>query len=278
MTSRARSLATAIATVLLVAAWLRFAPAPVGAALGGMAGAIGEAAFALAVFGPLILLAAGAGRIAGVAALAPGRDAGRSAGLGAVLGLAGLLLAVGYAALAGTLAVRGGVIGAGLALGVLAVLVQVVAEEAVFRGMLQPLAVRAVGPGLAVAGVAVLFAALHRLAGPLAPLTFVNLLLGGVLFGVLALRGAGLAGAVAAHGAWNGGEQLLLGLDPNPGTGAFGALVDLDLHGAAAWGGSAEGLNASWAMTIALAALVVPLVLRRPQVADAARPASMRSR
>ncbi|MGF7473829.1 hypothetical protein WFJ45_24165, partial [Salmonella enterica subsp. enterica serovar Minnesota] len=56
-------------------------------------------------------------------------------------------------------------------------------------------------------------------------------------------------------------EQLVLGLVPNPGLGAFGSVMDLELAGATLWGGSEEGLNASLAMTFALAMFVVPLLL-----------------
>ena len=79
---------------------------------------------------------------------------------------------------------------------------------------------------------------------------------------MLAARAGGVAGAGGAHWAWNAAEQLLFGLDPNPGVGGFGALLDLDLVGAARWGGSAEGLNARWAMTVALLALLVHVAAR----------------
>ena len=66
---------------------------------------------------------------------------------------------------------------------------------------------------------------------------------------------------VSWNEAWNGTEQLMLGLDPNPGVGSFGTLLDFDLTGPSIWGGSEEGLNASLAMSVALAVLLVPLVL-----------------
>jgi membrane protease YdiL (CAAX protease family) len=97
--------------------------------------------------------------------------------------------------------------------------------------------------------------------GARSPTTLINLFLGGVLFGILAARGGGLAGAIAAHFSWNWSEQILLGLDPNPGVGSFGAWLDLDLAGPALWGGSEEGLNASLAMTMTLLALLVPLII-----------------
>ncbi len=120
-----------------------------------------------------------------------------------------------------------------------------------------------IGTRAAVPVTAVSFAALHGVAGGIGTMALVNMLLGGLLFGLLAVRGGGIASAFGAHLTWNGVEQLGVGLDPNPGTGAFGALLDLDLSGAAAWGGSAAGLNASRAMAFALAAAVTFVGLRR---------------
>ena len=105
--------------------------------------------------------------------------------------------------------------------------------------------------------------------GARSPLTLLNLVLGGILFGLLALRGGGLLAPIAAHATWNWAEQILLGLDPNPGTGSFGALFDFDLVGPAMWGGSDEGLNASLALSFALVALIVPLALWRRTRRDA---------
>jgi uncharacterized protein len=132
----------------------------------------------------------------------------------------------------------------------------------------------------------VAFAALHVAGGARAPLSLVNLFLGGIMFGLFAARTGGIAAALGVHFAWNGAEQLLVGLDPNGQDGAwvgtFGALVDHDLRGAAIWGGSEEGLNASAGMTIALLAIVVPLAilswrrLSAPVAASAAEPAAIR--
>jgi len=79
---------------------------------------------------------------------------------------------------------------------------------------------------------------------------------------VLALRAGGLAAAIGAHWAWNSCESFVFGLDPNPGVSPFGSLVDLDMAGNGWWGGSAQGLNGSAAMTIVLAALILPLWTR----------------
>jgi len=134
-------------------------------------------------------------------------------------------------------------------------------EEVYFRGWLQPLLVRHYGMPVALLLSSLAFAALHIIGGARSPVTVANLFLGGLLFGLLAARGEGLAGAIAAHFTWNWSEQILLGVDPNPGVGSFGALLNLDLAGPALWGGSEEGLNASLAMTMTLLALLVPLLI-----------------
>jgi membrane protease YdiL (CAAX protease family) len=130
--------------------------------------------------------------------------------------------------------------------------------------------VRSWGPATGVIVASLAFAALHLAGGARSPLTLLNLFFGGLLFGLLALRTGGIAAPAGAHALWNWAEQILLGLDPNPGTGSFGALFDLDLVGTAAWGGSEEGLNASLALTFVLVALIVPLLFWRRGRAEGA--------
>lgn len=223
--------------------------------------AAGEALFTLIIFGVLLLAAVGAGALWGVTALAPGERPATWAGAGLALGLGGIAAATGYAALAGTLqpATNAGPAATMILLGIVTVLVQVLAEEAFFRGWLQPVLVRAWGvvPGVLVGAVA--FSVLHVAGGAREPLSLINLVLGGVVFGVLALLGRGIAAPLMMHWAWNGTEQLLFGLDPNPGVGGFGAVWDFELAGAGLWGGSAEGLNASLGMTLVLLAVLLPL-------------------
>jgi hypothetical protein len=226
--------------------------------------AVADLVFVLVIFGAMLALAVAGGAASGVRALAAGGAPGRAIVSGGALGLGGIAASAFLAGLAG--AVTPGQADAASALligGVAAIGVQVLAEEAVFRGWLQPLLARAWGGSVAVMVVAAAFAGLHALGGASGAMALLNLFGGGLLFGLLALRGGGIAGAVAAHFAWNAGEQFALGLDPNPGTGGFGALVDLDLVGASLWGGSAQGLNASLAMTVALAAILAWLLLDR---------------
>jgi membrane protease YdiL (CAAX protease family) len=224
-----------------------------------------DAGLTILLFGLLTVAGLiGSRRLGSLAALA-GPRAGAMAGLGAGVGLFGLFVAFAYARIAGVaVSVPGGSAGMGAVLiGTVATIVQVGGEEIYFRGWLQRALGVAWGPVPALLMTALVFAALHLLGGARAPLSLINLLLGGLLFGLLAQRSGGIAAPVAAHLLWNWSEQLLLGLDPNPGTGSFGALFDHDLIGAALWGGSDEGLNASLAVTLVLAALLAPLATWR---------------
>ena len=224
--------------------------------------AVQEALFVLPLFGAMIAVALLAGLVLRRNVAALGVQPGRRLAIGAALGLLGIALAAGYAGMAGVAGFAGEGAGSGAVLAGLAlVLFQAAAEELYFRGWLQPVLARAWGVVPAIGVTALAFAALHMLGAAFAPLSLGNVLVGGLLLGTLGAQGGGLAGAVGAHFAWNATEQLVLGLDPNPGTGSFGSLFDLDLTGAALWGGSAEGLNASIAMTFALLALLLPLAL-----------------
>ncbi|WP_294321321.1 CPBP family glutamic-type intramembrane protease [uncultured Sphingomonas sp.] len=255
---RARAIALAGAGVLATWACL-WGVAPFADHLvRGASPIVAEAGFGAIVFGTILVLAWGLGRVAGVS----WRWAGFSRG--AAIGLGALLLAIGYCALAGTLTTgAGSTVSLALPLGALVILLQVVAEEAMFRGVVQPLLVRGVGAGAAVPLTAASFAALHGVLGGLEPVMLANMLLGGVLFGLLALT-RGVGAAIGAHFAWNAFEQLGVGLDPNPGHGAFGAMIDLDLRGAPLWGGSVAGLNGSIAMGIAVVVAILFVLWRRP--------------
>jgi hypothetical protein len=218
----------------------------------------------LVLFGVMIGVACAWSVVAKGHVLAPGKEPGKGIAAGLGLGIGGLALAAGYAAVAGTVSVAKGQFDILLfLLGIPLVLYQCAAEEIYFRGWLQPVVVRAFGPWIGIGVTAVLFAGLHLLAGERAPLSLVNIALAGVLFGLLAWRTGGIAAPVAAHFGWNWAESTLLGLSPNPGTDIYGAVVNLDMTGPALWGGSPEGLNASLAVTFVLLALCVPLAVWR---------------
>ena len=257
------SVAIGIAGIGLTALWLWRGPAIVVAWAALDTGAQADAIFTVLMFTPLLLVALVGGALTRVAVLAPGARWASAAARGAGLGLGSLLLAAVYAALAGTVQRgTGGGVPLLLALGVLVVTMQAGIEEVLFRGWLQPLLARGMGEWAAVGVTAVVFALLHAIVGGIDGVSLLNLLLGGLLFGLLAARDRGIAGAVAAHVAYNAAEQLLLGLDPNPGTGSFGTVVDLDLVGPLRWGGSDVGLNASWATTCALLVILVLPAMR----------------
>ena len=142
------------------------------------------------------------------------------------------------------------------------VLLGVAAEEFLFRGWLLSALQDMLGHSWAVLLSAIAFSGFHWWAGGAAAdvVSLANLMLGGLWFGLLAVRSGGILAPMAAHFAWNASESIVFGLDPNPGVDDLGALANYDLVGLPMWGGSGEGLNASIAMTIVLAALVIPLL------------------
>lgn len=260
--------------------WLTLAAAAAAAALclfgagplyawlsGGTAGAspAGVALGEFSAYLPLLIVAMLGAWLSASPGLRFGDRAGLWLGVGALTGGGVLAGAVLLAWLAGSLVagVPATPVMSLLIAGLAVTLVQSMAEEVLLRGWLQPVLAEHWRGWVAVLVTALLFAALHLIAGGRTPLTLLNLIAGGVMFGLLALRSGGLAAPVAAHFAYNLVEQSLLGLSPNPGVGAFGALVDLDLGGSALWGGSGEGLNAALALSFALAAAIVLLALLR---------------
>jgi membrane protease YdiL (CAAX protease family) len=190
-----------------------------------------------------------------------GSDPTTGLALGLACGSAGFGAAVLIAFMAGAVAPAtplpspAGAILAGAAI----VLLQSGAEEAFFRGWLQPVLCTRWGawPGLLLTAAA--FAALHIIAGAHGALAVVNLFLGGLLFGLLALRTGGLLAPTAAHFAWNWSESGLLGLNPD----ASGSVLALRLTGAPLWNGGADTMNGSLATTLVLTALVAGLALAR---------------
>lgn len=223
--------------------------------------ALDETVASAIVFGLLLAAGVGGGALCGINALRPGPRAGLTLAGGSALGLIGLLIATALAAVAGILHRMPGGISAGMFVwGTALIMLQAGSEEVFFRGWLQPVLVRSWGAaGIVVTAIA--FAGLHVIGGARAGVTLLNLFLGGLLFGLLAARFNGIAAAVAPHFSWNWAEQLVLGLDPNPGNGSFGSLLNLELVGSRWWGGSDQGLNASVAMTFALAILLAPLLI-----------------
>jgi uncharacterized protein len=236
----------------------RAAAGPLASALRLQASPLGrEAAADLCIFLPLWALAALGGAWEGRATWrrgGGGADAGLGLGLGLILYGGAVLLAAGVGVVAGGR--EGGGAGAlgGVLAGLLLTAFQAGAEEAVFRGWLQPLLCARWGVWVGLLAASAAFAALHLVAGERSPMALLNLLLGGIVFGLLALRSGGLWAPFAAHLGWNWLEASVLGLEPNPGVGATGSLLDLDLVGSGLWSGGADAMNGSLAMTLVLAA------------------------
>lgn len=235
----------------------------VGAAMVRTVGSapLAETLFSLVLFAPLIVAGLIGGAVERRSAAMPGKRPGAGLLIGIATGLAGLTVAVGFARIAGVLTDGAAATPAAAILlwGAVVVGIQVAAEEIYFRGWLQPALVRRWGerPGLIAAALA--FAALHVAGGARGPISLINLFVGGLVFGLFAARTGGIAAAVGAHWAWNAAEQLIWGLDPNPGVGSFGAVWNRELVGRAIWGGSPDGLNGGIGMTVALLAILLPL-------------------
>jgi uncharacterized protein len=222
-----------------------------------------EIAATLIIFGGLFVIALAARFFIALPRPIVRTAAGAAIGLGLLLGVGGQSYAVFATWLANHLAdpinpaARGTVL---MLLGGSALLLfQTASEEFFFRGWLQPVLAKHFGPIAGIGAAAIAFSLLHVYGGTRDPMSIFNLALGGVFFGLLAWRTGGLAAPIAAHFAWNWSEQILFGLDPNPGVATFGALTDHDIIGTALWGGSEEGLNSSLAITFVLIALIVPL-------------------
>lgn len=223
-----------------------------------------EIVFYLILFVPLIAIATVLGRIEQVRPWRGGAHPQRWFAIGLGLGLGAYATALGYSWIAGAVVTGpSGQAGIVALLGALAlVLFQSASEELFFRGWLLPSLIDKCGGTPAIVLSAAAFALFHLLGGSRAPISLVNLMLGGIWFALLATRSGGIVAPIAAHFAWNGLESPILGLDPNPGSGNFGSLVDLDLVGASHWGGSPEGMNASLGMSIVLLAMIVVLAWR----------------
>lgn len=181
-------------------------------------------------------------------------------------GIIACAVALGLAAAAGAVVASPGN-GAGFALflaGSLLIGAKAFGEEFLFRGLLQPLLCRAWGAPAAITVAALGFTAIHIAGGWRDPVSLFNITLAGGWFGLLAWRTGGILAPTLAHAGYNWAEEMLFGAAPNPGTGSFGALLDIDLVGPARLGGSADGLNASLLLTAVLAAIILPLLLRWP--------------
>ena len=227
-----------------------------------------QSCFYICVFLPLWLVAAAAGALEGRVVW---RKEPRALGAIATgLAIGGVGFALGVALAAGLGAVSNGpthhtAVAGGILIGALIVAFQAGGEEIFFRGWMQPVLCARFGPWIGLVVTAAMFTALHLVVGARNPLSVLNLMLGGLLFGLLALRSGGLWAAFSAHWAWNWTESSLLGLDPNPGVAPTGSLIDLDLAGPALWSGGGDGMNGSLAATLVLLTLVIATMAAAPK-------------
>ena len=224
----------------------------------------GNVLFYTVLFVPLILLSLFLGLIGRHRVLRAGEYPLRWILIGLLIGSGGLATCVFYAWLNGSL-IRVAIEPQAqnyLLLSTAIVLLGVTAEELLFRGWLLSALQDMLGSSWAILLSALAFSGFHWWAGGAEAdvVSLANLMVGGLWFGLLAVRSKGILAPMAAHFAWNASESIVFGLDPNPGVDDLGALTNFDLVGTPMWGGSAEGLNASIAMTLVLAALVIPLL------------------
>ncbi len=243
------------AALILIGSQLLFARLFEAPSLAAWSPAAQESVFTLVCFGLLIGSAFGGTSLFGERPSVGPRPLADGA-MGFALGMCGLGAALGLAALAGA-TVSGGDAGSLMVLGFAVAVVPPIAEELIFRGWIQPILQAGWGRWAGLVATSAAFAGAHFLSGDGDPASMLNLLLGGLWFGLLADRSGGLLLPIGAHYGWNAAEELLFGVSPNPGAGSFGALFDWDLTGSAFWGGSEAGLNASLSSSFALLALIV---------------------
>jgi len=198
----------------------------------------------------------------GAWALSPSALLGGSIGFGCLTVALGMTYAAGAAHVVADTPPVSWNAATGILLAGLLVLFQCWAEEALFRGWLQPIlcARWGVWPGLAIT--TILFGVAHSARTP-SPVAVLNAALAGLMFGLLALRTGGLAAPVAAHFAYNWAEQSIFGLTPNPGVDAMGSVFNFDLGGPAIFSGGADELNGSISVTLVLGAVTLLLGLGR---------------
>ncbi len=260
-------LAAALAGLALAWAWMHFAQPLVDTIQVDSLAALACLYYGL-IYLPIALLALVMGSICGVRSWCAGERAGRWIAIAFSAGAAGIGLAASLSWLNGGLvsAAQPATLHAGLLfLGAALTLLQIAAEELLFRGWLQGSLRQIFGGKTAIALAALAYAGLSMAGSGFVALPFVNLVLMGLFLGLLAERTGGIAAPVAAHFGWNACEDLVLGLNPNPGAGPFGALWNFDLLGAPLWGGTEAGLAASIGTSAVLAAFILPsLVPRKP--------------
>ena len=220
----------------------------------------------LVIFVPLALLGLIGSRWLGAGWVPLGRHRWLSIVAGLLIGAAGAAASFGVLASFGG-AAKGTFAGlatpAGLGAGSLIILIQSTSEEVFFRGWIQNGISRYWGKWPSILAASTLFAGVHVINGPIDYVSLLNIFLAGVFFGKLFRFTGGIIAPAMAHFAWNWTETMGLGLSPNPGVSTFGSVLDFDLKGASMFGGSVEGMNASFAVGVVLLMLIILLILAR---------------
>jgi serine/threonine protein phosphatase Stp1 len=147
-------------------------------------------------------------------------------------------------------------------------LIQAAGEEIFFRGWLQGSLEQRIHPAAAIGVTAILFSGLHFVVEPRHPMSAVNLLLAGIVLGLIYRYTKGLVAPILFHFGWNWAEALLFGLTPNPGVMLAGSVGNFDLIGPLLFGGGEEGLNTSVvsaALLTLLGLVLLWLINRKPK-------------
>jgi serine/threonine protein phosphatase Stp1 len=224
-----------------------------------------EIAGIFGTFGAMLVITLVLGRLAGLNPLALGSRPGSSGIVGLFLGLILVVVAVGASfAVVSAVLIESVPMAAGLSpmiVATFAYLLVAVAEEALFRGWAQPLVARYWGALPAAFATAIIFAASHGL-GLDKGASVINLFLGGLVMGLLAIRYGGIAAPIMFHFGWNWADYFLFALSPNPGRYSFGSVFDIDLFGAAQIWGVSDGLMANIFATLILVAMAAYLLLQ----------------
>ncbi|MBV8684654.1 MAG: CPBP family intramembrane metalloprotease [Caulobacteraceae bacterium] len=139
-----------------------------------------------------------------------------------------------------------------------------VAQEVFFRGWIQPLLCASWGVWSGLVATAAAFLAFHVAAGVHGLVGGLNVLLAGLLLGLLALRSGGLAASVATHLIWVWTAFGGLGFSPQ------GLIGQVQLSGPALWSGGDQGLGGSLATTAVLLVLVASILTVKPRAVPGA--------
>jgi uncharacterized protein len=223
--------------------------------------------FAL-IFSPLILIYAGLTLVIRRPTIRGGLGVFYALALGIFIGTIGCAIGVGSAwALGGAALVNvppySMALVIGLAVGFGLLLFQVVSEELFFRAWLLPTVAAQWGPSIGLL-TSLIFSALHQIGQDFLPAQFVNQALGGLLFGLLALRCGSIWAPIGAHLSWNFLYFHLLGLAPNPGSDPLGVVFDFDTIGNPIIFGGEQEMIAGVHVGAVLALLCLLLMLIRP--------------